>query len=38
MLKVKEEGGVNQVGDDLKRKWVLTPIFPTVTLEAVLPS
>ncbi len=35
VLKVK---GVNQVEDDLRRKWVLTPIFPTVTLEAVPPS
>jgi hypothetical protein len=38
VLEVKGEGGVNEVGDDLKRKWVLTPIFPTITLDAVPPS
>lgn len=38
VLKVKGQGGINEGEDDLRRKWVLTPIFPTTTLDAVPPS
>jgi hypothetical protein len=38
VLKIKEKGDVNDVGDDLRREWVLTPIFPTARLDAVPPS
>lgn len=38
VLEFKGQGGVNEVGDDLRRKWGLTPIFPTATLDALPPS